>query len=257
MIPRRRVLAGALGTVALAACGPLVAVPPRPWQSPEGRDHPLSGRVWDPAADRFVRPSALVERLAQARFVLLGERHDNADHHRLQGWIVEALAKAGRRPAVAFEMLTVEDTHAVARHLASAPGDAAGLGAAVGWEKSGWPPWPLYQPIAEAAIAARLPIVGANLTPAATRAVREQGLAGIDRVLAARTGVDRPLDPAVRASLVAEIREAHCGHGSDAMLDRMAAVQVARDAQMADALATAGERDGAVLIAGAGHVRTD
>lgn len=257
MISRRRVLAGALGALVLAGCGPMVAPPPRAWQSPEGREHPLSGRVWDVKAQRFITPSVLVERLAEARFVLLGERHDNADHHRLQGWIVEGLAKAGRRPAVAFEMLTVEDTGTVARYLASASADAAGLGAAVGWEKSGWPPWPIYQPIAEAAVTARLPIVGANLSPGATRAVRQRGFAAIDPALAARTGVDRPLDSAVRASLEEEIREAHCGHGADAMLDLMVAVQVARDAQMADAMAAAGERDGAVLIAGAGHVRTD
>jgi uncharacterized iron-regulated protein len=257
VIPRRRVLASALGAFALAACGPLVAAPPRAWQSREGREHSLTGRVWDVTSQRFVDPGTLVERLADARFVLLGERHDNADHHRLQGWLIERLARAGRRPAVALEMLTIEDTPAVARHLASRPDDAAGLGPALRWERSGWPPWALYQPIAQAAIAARLPLVGVNLTPATMRAVRQDGLTAIDPALAARTGVDRPLEPAARASLAAEIREAHCGQGSEAMLDRMVAVQVARDAQMADALASAGEGDGAVLIAGAGHVRKD
>ena len=248
---------GVLGALALASCSPAVAPPPRAWQSPEGHAHPLSGRVWDANARRFIEPPVLIERLARTDFVLLGERHDNADHHRLQGWVVEALANAGRRPAVAFEMLTIEDSGTVARYLASPSGDAAGLGPAVSWETSGWPPWRIYQPIAEAALAGRLPIVGANLTPGATRAVRKHGFAAIDPALAARTGVDRPLDPATRASLEEEIREAHCGHAAGATLDLMAAVQVARDAQMADAMAAAGERDGSVLIAGAGHVRTD
>lgn len=257
MIPGRRILAIALGAIALAGCGPLVAVPPRAWQSPDGREHPLTGRVWDAGRQRFIDPGALVERLAGTRFVLLGERHDNADHHRLQAWLIERLARTGRRPAVALEMLTVEDTPTIVRHLAARPGDAAGLGEALHWDRSGWPPWPLYRPIAEAAVAARLPLVGANLTPAATRAVRQRGLEALDPALAVRTGVDRPPDPATRAAVAAEILEAHCGHGSGAMLDRMVAVQVARDAQMADALASAGTGDGAVLIAGAGHVRTD
>ena len=257
MIRRRRVLTGAVGAFVLAGCGPLVAVPPRPWQSPEGREHPLSGRVWDVRGRRFISPARLVDLLADARFALLGERHDNADHHRLQAWLIGALARAGRRPAVAMEMLSVEDTPLVVRHLEARPGDAAGLGPALGWDKSGWPPWPLYQPIAEAAVAARLPIVGANLTPAATRAVRQGGFAAIDPALAVRTGVDRPLEPAARAAMTAEIREAHCGQGSDAVLERMIAVQVARDAQMADAMAAAEEHDGAVLIAGAGHVGKD
>lgn len=250
-------MAASLGALALGACGPLVAPTPRPWQSPAGRRHPLTGRIWDVAARRVIEPDALVERAAAARFVLLGERHDNADHHRLQAWVVERLVRARRRPAVALEMLTVDDTTAVARHLETRPGDAAGLGAALDWDRRGWPPWPLYQPIAEAAIAGGLPIVGANLPPAVIRAVRQEGLAGLDPTIAARTGVDRPLDEATRAAVAAEIREAHCGHGSEAMLARMVAVQVARDAQMADAMAAAGERDGAVLIAGAGHVRKD
>jgi hypothetical protein len=43
----------------------------------------------------------------------------------------------------------------------------------------------------------------------------------------------------------------------DAMLDAMIAVQRARDATLADALLASGGGDGAVLIAGAGHVRRD
>jgi uncharacterized iron-regulated protein len=41
------------------------------------------------------------------------------------------------------------------------------------------------------------------------------------------------------------------------MVDRMADIQWARDARIAVSLARGGQRDGAVLIAGAGHVRRD
>jgi heme-binding uptake protein ChaN (Tiki superfamily) len=41
------------------------------------------------------------------------------------------------------------------------------------------------------------------------------------------------------------------------MIERMALVQRARDARMARSLVEADRGDGAVLIAGAGHVRTD
>jgi len=41
------------------------------------------------------------------------------------------------------------------------------------------------------------------------------------------------------------------------VIDRMADIQWARDARIAASLARGGQRDGAVLIAGAGHVRTD
>ena len=240
--------------VGLAACASLR--PDLAWRSAHGRDHPLAGSVWDVAARRFLHPDTLAARLARDRFILLGEKHDNPDHHRLQTWVLDALIAAGRRPAVAFEMFTLDDGGKIARYLATGARSAAGLGDAVDWSRSGWPPWSLYQPIADRALAAGLPIVAANLGPATTRAVARQGVGALEPTLVARLHLDRPLDAPTRSQMAAEIREAHCGHASEALLSGMIAVQRARDAQMADRLAAAGG-DGAVLIAGAGHVRTD
>ncbi len=235
---------------------PAGAPPAGPWASAAGRDHPLVGRIWDVEAGRFVEPRVLAGRLAAARFVLLGEQHDNPDHHRLQAWVLRSLVAAGRRPAVAFEMLAEDQAPALARHLARAPGDAAGLGAAVGWEQAGWPPWRLYLPIAEAALAAGLPIVAADLPASTAARLARGGLPALEPSLVARLGLDRPLDEATRSAMAREIREAHCGWAPEARLDAMVAVQRARDAWMAARLAAA-EADGAVLVAGAGHVRRD
>lgn len=263
-----------LAAVLLASCvtgaaGP-TALPP--WQTRMGREHPLVGRVWDVGAARFVDASTLAARLARERFVLLGERHDNPDHHRLQAWVVRALAAAGRRPAVGFEMLGLDQAPALARHLVAAPRDAAGLGEAVGWARSGWPDWTMYQPIAEAALAAGLRIVAANLSAASTQAMRRDGLAALDPGLVARHGIDRPLPAEAERAMADEIRDSHCNQAPEAIIPRMIAAQRARDAQMAESLlgatgavgAAAGAAGaaestgaGAVLIAGSGHVRTD
>jgi uncharacterized iron-regulated protein len=74
---------------------------------------------------------------------------------------------------------------------------------------------------------------------------------------AARHGLDRPLAPDAQAAMAGEVREAHCGYASETQVNAMLLVQRARDAQMADSLAAADQQDGAVLIAGAGHVRRD
>jgi uncharacterized iron-regulated protein len=227
-----------------------------PWQARFGRDHPLTGRIWDVRRERFIGPEALTARLAAARFVLLGEAHDNPDHHALQARVVRALAAAGRRPAIAFEKLTTAHAPALARHLATAPGDAAGLGEAVGWRDSGWPDWRHYRPIAEAALAAGLPLVAANLPLPTARAVARGDAGVLDPRLVARYGLDRPLPPDVERVMAAELRDAHCGQAPERRLPGMIAAQRARDAQMADSL-LAGQADGAVLVAGAGHVRTD
>ena len=57
--------------------------------------------------------------------------------------------------------------------------------------------------------------------------------------------------------MAADIRDAHCGYASEESVKAMVDVQRARDAQMAQSLIAAGDPDGAILVAGAGHVRND
>ena len=152
-------------------------------------------------------------------------------------------------------MFTVDDAPAIARQLADIH-RAVGLADAVHWQRSGWPAWAMYQPIAEAALEAKLPIIATNLAPATARALGQSGAAALDSAFAARYGLHRPLAPEAQAAMAREIRAAHCGYAVEAQVNAMLLVQRARDAQMADNLA-AGQQDGAVLIAGAGHVRRD
>ena len=228
-----------------------------PWKSPLGRDHPLAGRIWDVAAGRFIARETLVERLAHTDFVLLGERHDNPDHHMLQAEVLRSLIAVGRRPAVGFEMLSLDDAGAVANHLAAAPNDAAGLGAVVNWNKRGWPDWAMYQPIAEAALQAKLRIVPTNLPLATATKMTREGVAALDPSMVRELGLDRPPPEPVFEKMAADIRAAHCGYAPEKIVKPMVDVQRARDAQMAESLMAAAGLDGAVLVAGAGHVRND
>jgi uncharacterized iron-regulated protein len=245
----------ALGPVALALV--LAGAAPLPsWEAAHGRDHPLTGTIWDVGAAAPIAPGALVTRLAARRYVLLGEKHDNPDHHRLQAWTLAALVAAGRRPAVAFEMFRADQAGAIARHLAASPDDARGLAEALQWRQSGWPAWSMYQPIVEVALRARLPLVAANLSTAAMAALRRGGASALDAAEVARLGLDRPLPDPVRERLVTDIRDAHCGHLPERSVEAFVLAQRARDAHMAQAMREAGG-DGAVLIAGVGHVRGD
>ena len=85
----------------------------------------------------------------------------------------------------------------------------------------------------------------------------ERGAEGLGPAVRRELALDTPLEPAVRAALAREIRDSHCGRGSEALVEKMVDIQWARDARMAEALLRVGRRDGAVLIAGAGHVRRD
>ena len=246
-------LALLVGYLAFAVSGCSVG----PWKSPLGRNHPLTGRIWDVSSARFIGRQSLVTRLALADFLLLGERHDNADHHLLQAEVLRSLIALGRRPAVGFEMFGLDDASAIANHLAFAPNDAAGLGRAVNWNKRGWPDWAIYQPIAEAALQAKLRIVATNLPLATVRKMSRDGLAALEPSVRRELGLDRPLSESMFASMAADIRDAHCGYASEESVKAMVDVQRARDAQMAQSLIAASNRDGAILVAGAGHVRND
>src|SRR5213593_1930643 len=243
-----------LATLALLLVVASIARAAEPPPPGLGHDHPLTGRIWNVAQGRFVTMNALAAAVGAARFALLGERHDHPEHHEFQAWLLRRMVESGRRPAVAFEMLDTTQAPALARHLATSPRDAAGLGDAVGWRAASWPEWRLYQPIAEIALAAGLPVVAANLPATAARAVARGDLAALDPALVRRHALDRPA-PA-QAALEDEIRAAHCGALPDTLVPGMVTAQRARDAEMAERL-VAGQRDGAVLIAGAGHVRTD
>lgn len=216
-------------------------------------DHPLAGKVWETATGRWLTPQGVMEAALGAGIVMLGEAHDNADHHALQAWMLRELAAAGRRPVVALEMVDTDRQADIDRNIA----DTAGLGAALDWEKRGWPDWALYRPIIEAALPARGEIKAANLPQSLTRRIAkgEQG-AEID----GRFGLDLPLAPADEKALAADIREGHCNLLPEQAVALMVRVQRARDAAMAEVLADQASRPEvgpAVLIAGAGHVRAD
>lgn len=261
----RLVLASGVG----AACAGLVATPlaaateptpPLPAWQPIGRDHPLTGRIVRAGDGALVDPGRLAAALRAADFVLLGEKHDNPDHHLLQAWAIEALAAAGRRPAVVFEMLDTEQEPMLARYLADPAPDAAGLGAAVGWDTRGWPDWSIYAPIASAALRFRLPVVAGDLARGIKRDIARGGSETLDDALRRRLDLDVALDAAQTAELSDELRASHCGHVPETALPRMRDSQRARDAHMAAAMAGAAMGlgvDGAVLIAGAGHIRRD
>jgi len=252
-----------LALALLAGCSaapvpsPSAAAPPAaaggPWQSKLDAQSPLVGRLWDPQARAFVSEEALLERACAADYVLLGEKHDNPDHHRLQARVLQGLI--GRKPAVVFEMIDLAQQEALDAHLRDHPGDAAGLGAALSWEKRGWPAWPLYQPIAGVALGAGLRLLGGNVSTAQARAVVKEGLESLGAEQVARWGLNTPLPEALRAALEEELRRSHCGHLPERILPGMADAQRVRDAAMADQLLSA--PGPAVLIAGAGHTRTD
>lgn len=230
---------------------------PSAWESPLHRDHPLAGRIWNVRAGAFTDEAALARAAAAAPVVLLGEVHDNLDHHALQARLVRAIAAAGRRPALAFEMVDSDQQPDLDRALAGGGRDPDAVARAVGWDRRGWGPFSRYHPIVAAALESGMPLVGANLPRAEVAAAIHQGIEAIPAAARARIERQPPLTEEARLSLRAEMKASHCGALPDDVLDPMVLAQRAKDAQMAVRLDEVATRDGAILIAGAEHVRTD
>ncbi len=196
---------------------------PITWTTKLGADHPLVGTVWDVAHDVAIGRQELLTRLVSADEVLLGEKHDNPDHHRLQAEELRAASASTDKPLLVWELL--EKT------------------------ESTWPPWEDYAPIHDVAVALKLPMIGTAWPRAEMRAlVRDP------ERLEKELGSAATLPAPARASLLEELRRDHCGHLPEPMVLAMELAQRLKDATMA-AKMTSSKR--AVLIAGNGHVRND
>lgn len=205
----------------------------------------LVSGLWVSAALADGLPIAATE----ADVVILGEVHDNADHHLRQADWVSGM---GLR-AVVFEMLD-DDQAAVAN--AGWP-DIESLGAALGWDKSGWPEFSIYAPIFENLSGSR--IYGAAVPRQVARTAMQNGLAASFSGDAAKFGLDRPLPEAQQQEREAFQQIAHCNALPEDLLPKMVDIQRLRDAELARvALLALAETGGPVaVITGNGHARKD
>ena len=238
-------------------CLLMTACAPRPVMMQTGSDaaaHPLSGRIWDTSAQDWISTTELERRLARARFVLLGEVHDNAGHHRLRRDLLAALVRDGRRPAIAMEQFDREHQPALQR-VQNEPAPTPELMKTAGRVNAqGWN-WFYYEPIIRLALDHRLPVFAANLSRADAFRVSTEGAAAVfGAAVVSALQLDQPLPDAARLKLDQVIEDGHCGKAPPNILPGIVAAQRARDAVMAHTLQA---HASAVLIAGNGHVRRD
>ncbi|MGB7299157.1 MAG: ChaN family lipoprotein [Burkholderiaceae bacterium] len=236
---------------------------PRRWLSSHFAGHPLVGTVWRGHGERSSWRD-LSDGLRNARFVLLGEVHTNADHHLLQARVIEALASLGRKPVVVWEMISQNHQAVLDSPGLTTAESVRALNKELNWANSGWPQWSMYEPIALAAVAYGLPMRGAALDQQFVRGLPRAGKDGLSEEVINRLHLAEPLSDANNQSMLDALDKGHCGLVPKESLAPMQWVQRARDGAMADAMLRTSDRDDAnkdnqesVLIAGNGHIRKD
>src|SRR5690606_34404588 len=138
-----------------------------------GRTHAELGRIIDLADGQPISPEQLVQRLAVAPRVLVGEKHDNPDHHALQLWLLRALQGQRAQGSLLLEMLQPEQ-QPLLDQLAGQP-LPTDLPKALAWQE-GWD-WQLYGPIVTETLQQRVPLLAANLSPGEMRQAYRQPVA--------------------------------------------------------------------------------
>ncbi len=252
----RLLLFSLAATFLLASAIAREAAPWLSWQTSLQRNHPLTGKIWSAHEESFVTRQTLAQAVRAARFVLIGEVHDNFDHHRLQAWLIERAA-ASAKPAVVMEMIARDKAPALRAYLARPGANAAGLGAALDWEARGWPEWRFYRPIAETALRLGLPLHAGDIGRSVLKKAARKGLNTLDAERRKSLLLDQRLDAPLQNALLDELYRSHCELVPRGALGAMLNIQRLRDAVLADSLLDAAGGGRAILIAGNGHVRAD
>lgn len=199
-------------------------------------------------------------RLRGNAIVLLGEVHDNAEHHRQRLDVLRRALASGWRPALAMEQLDRERQADIDRARTEQPRNAQHVidtAALPKGARGGSWNWDYYRPFIALALEYQLPLIAANLSNAdISRVVREGYAAVFDAGTLRRLRLDQPVSPGMQTAQEREIDNGHCNVLPAKTLPAMARGQMARDAVMADTLAWHAAQ-GVILIAGNGHVRRD
>lgn len=206
--------------------------------------------------------------MAAHDIVLLGERHDDADHHRWQLQVLAALHTLRPRMAIGFEMFPRHLQPVLDRWVAGE------LTVKEFLERSEWDtvwnmPAELYLPVFHFARLNRIPMIALNVDQRLNKAITEKGWEAVPE--AQREGVGQPAPPsqAYRDSLLEIFRlhgtlrgnDVSKANASDTAFRYFVESQTVWDRAMAEALVRFGADSSGqgkplvVGVMGSGHIR--
>lgn len=208
------------------------------WLTMAGQAAPLT--VWDARAGKTLSRSDLLDRLAQADVVFVGEQHDSAPTHALELELLQDLhRRAGKRLTLGMEMWERDAQPALDAYLAGKTNEAAFLATARPWSNYRTD----YRPLVEYARANGIPVIASNVPQAVASRVGRNGLEALKDTPAgqAATLVQAPHDTYWQRfqTVMQSMAGGHGGMTMDAAtIERFYEAQVARDETMAESIAS-------------------
>ncbi|HTR01604.1 MAG TPA: ChaN family lipoprotein [Thermoanaerobaculia bacterium] len=214
----------------------------------------------DTASGALLTPADLAGKLADVRFVLVGEEHVGMDFHRVEKRVIEALHAAGRKVVVGLEMYPYPEQHWLDDWTEGRISEEALLPS---WYKNWGYNWLYYRDIFLFARENRIRMVAINAPREVVSAVRQKGFQGLTPEESAHipTKIDTKSPDHLRLFKASfdEATSFHVG-SSDAQWQAMLNAQCVWDATMAWNAAAVLARDSdpktaVVVLVGAGHVQ--
>ena len=216
-------------------------------------DHPLAGKIWDMKSRSYIDEAALLARINMADVLLLGETHDNPQHHENQQKLLKAHIESGARPALVMEQFDAVSQPELDQALAGGNRDEV-LNSVTSLIK--FADWKPYRPLLAIAIDNKLPVIAANISSQRLQPVIRRGYAAYDADELKRLAVEEVWSESRQNYLATHMGGAHCGELRDELRVGLTRSQRLRDALMADsALSSIGR--GVVAIVGRDHARRD
>ncbi|MHC6224940.1 ChaN family lipoprotein [Pseudomonas sp. X10] len=187
------------------------------------------GAIVDLRSGAQVEAAQLLDTLAAADTVLVGELHDNPAHHLIEQWLATGLRERRPQGAVVLEMLDSGQQRSVSEVQAwLRQGNQLRrkrLGQVMQWNAN-WD-WTQYGALVESLMQGSAPLLAGNLSATERRALMAVPPPSAEALFPSQGVADRQ-----RRQIV----EMHCGQVEQPRLDATLAVQHARDQRMANVL---------------------
>ncbi len=219
---------------------------------------------WVAPTGRKISGNEVIARAAKQQVVLLGEMHDNLEHHRWQLQMLAALHATRPDMVIGFEMFPRQVQKALDRWVAGELSETEFL-AAADWDAVWNTDASFYLPLFHFARMNRIPMVTLNIDTRLRREISAKGFDGVPE--SEREGVTRPAAPSVAyLDYLLPIYREHEREGKkkpetsrdDPDFRRFVESQQLWDRAMAQAIHLALNRPGRPLVVGimgAGHIR--
>lgn len=217
-------------------------------------------KISSPLQQQSYTRQQVLQQLAIAKVIYLGETHDSQKDHQAQLEIIQELHRQNPKVAIAMEMFQRPYQGAIDQYLAGKLTEIQLIEQTEYNRRWGFP-WENYAPILRFAKANQLPVIALNTPTEVTRKVAREGLENLtpDELQHIPHRSDIRTDNAEYRQMALDFFKQHqqVGHGSSANFDNFFLAQVLWDETMAEGIVKfliANPDYQVVVLAGQAHI---